>query len=36
MEILLVAGFYTIVFAGILILRRMARADADQWHPRRR
>ena len=31
MEILLPITFYALIFAGILILRKMAWADADEW-----
>jgi len=36
MEILLVAVFYALVFAGILILRHVAWADLDQWREKHR
>jgi hypothetical protein len=36
MEIIVLSAFSVLVFAGILILRHMARADLDQWRENRR
>jgi hypothetical protein len=36
MELLAVIGFYALVFAVILALRRAARADREQWSERHR
>lgn len=32
MKLLVLTAFYALVFGGILLLRRMARADVEEWH----
>jgi hypothetical protein len=34
MKLLVLTAFYALVFGGILLLLRMARADADDWRKR--
>jgi hypothetical protein len=31
MKLLVLTAFYALVFGGILLLLRVARADADEW-----
>jgi hypothetical protein len=32
MKLLVLTAFYALVFGGVLLLRRMARADLEEWH----
>jgi len=34
MKLLVLTAFYALVFGGMLLLLRMARADADEWRVR--
>jgi hypothetical protein len=34
MKLLVLTVFYALVFGGILLLLRLARADADEWRER--